>query len=126
MIIDLLKDGNIQLKAQAKTWQEAGQIAGKMLVESGGVTPPYVDATISSVEKYGPYIVLVEGVALFHARPEDGVNEICMSLTTLEKPVVFGADEKDPVGLVLAFGAIDHKSHIKALSELMKLLATAK
>ncbi len=121
MIIDLLKQGNVSLQVEAKTWQEAGRIAGGLLVDSGKVEAEYVDAMISSVEQYGPYIVLVKGVALFHARPENGVKEICMSLITLKDPVIFNADEKDPVKIAFAFGAIDHQSHLEALSELMVL-----
>lgn len=122
MIIDLLKNGNITLKKTVKTWQEAGRMAGGLLVQSGSVEASYVDAMIESIEKYGPYIVLVKGVALFHARPEDGVKEISMSLVTLSEPIEFGAGDKDPVKLVFAFGAVDHSSHIKALSELMKIM----
>jgi PTS system ascorbate-specific IIA component len=122
LLTDLLKKENIKVNAEVNTWKEAGEIAGKLLVKAGSVEPGYVDAMIASVEKYGPYIVIAPGIALFHARPQDGVKEICMSLVTLKKGVGFNAGEKDPVNLAIAFGATDNKAHLKALSELMEIL----
>ncbi|MFB8734775.1 PTS sugar transporter subunit IIA [Bacillus sp. SL00103] len=42
---------------------------------------------IQSVDQNGPYIVIAPQVAIPHARPEDGVNELSMSLMTFEQPV---------------------------------------
>lgn len=122
LIIDLLKKENIKVNVEVNTWKEAGEIAGKLLVDAGNVHPEYVDAMIAVVEKYGPYIVIAPGIALFHARPQDGVKKVCMSLITLKKGVSFNAGEKDPVNLAIAFGATDNKAHLKALSELMEIL----
>ena len=121
MLLELLKPENIIVQETAKSWQEAGRKVGALLVENDDVTKAYIEATIQSVEKYGPYIVVADGIALFHARPEDGVNNMCMALMTLEDGVVFGIEEKDPVKMVFVFGAVDNRSHVKALTELMKI-----
>lgn len=121
MILELLKEGNVRAKVQVATWEEAGRAAGQLLVDSEGVKPEYIEAILDSVRKYGPYIVLVPGVALFHARPQDGVNRVCMSLITLKEGVNFNAGNKDPVKLVFAFGAVDQKAHVAALRELMTI-----
>ncbi|MCG8540238.1 MAG: PTS sugar transporter subunit IIA [Clostridia bacterium] len=122
MITDLLKMKTVKANVSASTWKEAARIVGGLLVDTGGAEPRYVDSMILSVEKYGPYIVITPGVALFHARPQDGVKEICMGLITLKSGVDFGAGEKDPVNLVFAFGASDNKTHLKVLSQIMTLL----
>ena len=57
-----------------------------------------------------------------HARPENGVKKISMSLITLKKPVNFGSGINDPVKLVITLAAIDNESHLNALGELMELL----
>jgi PTS system ascorbate-specific IIA component len=88
--------------------------------------PRYIEAVIDAIKKYGPYIVIAPGVALFHARPQDGVKKICMSMITLKNGVNFNAGEKDPVKLVFAFGALDNKMHIKALTGLMEILKDSK
>ena len=47
---------------------------------------------------------------------------MCMSLVTLREAVSFGHPKNDPVDLVFAIGAIDNRTHLKALSELQELL----
>jgi mannitol/fructose-specific phosphotransferase system IIA component (Ntr-type) len=74
----------------------------------------------------GPYIVIAPGIAMPHARPEDGVKQVCMSLITLKEPVKFGNETNDPVKLVIEFGAIDNHTHLQALSQLMNLFTSKK
>jgi len=71
----------------------------------------------------GPYIVLMPGVALLHARPEDGVLRPCMGVMTLMKPVEFGHPTNDPVDVIVVFGATDKRSHIDALRVLAERLS---
>lgn len=118
----MLTEKTIALGLPAQNWQDAVRAAGNLLVRSGKVEPRYVDGMIRMVQEIGPYIVIAPGVALPHARPEDGVIEPCMSLVTLRPPVPFGNDTNDPVELVVAFGSPDSKGHLQALAELARLL----
>lgn len=121
MLKDLLTDKTIRINVNAKNWEEAVKIGGGILVENGFVEPRYVDAMVMNVREIGPYIVIAPGIAMPHARPEDGVKQVCMSLITLMNPVKFGNEVNDPVRLVVCFGAIDNSTHLKALSQLMSL-----
>ena len=118
----MLTEKTVALGLSADNWQEAVRAAGNLLVQSGKVEPRYVDGMIRMVEEIGPYIVIAPGVALPHARPEDGVKTACMSLVTLRPPVPFGNETNDPVELVVAFGSPDSKGHMEALAELARLL----
>jgi mannitol/fructose-specific phosphotransferase system IIA component (Ntr-type) len=104
-------------------------------VEAEICEPRYIQAMIDAVEKLGPYMVLAPGIALAHARPEDGALQAGMSIVTFSTPVNFGSPENDPVRLVIAFCGVDHHSHIKMLQALaifledinnQELLMTAK
>ena len=53
------------------------------MVKNGTIEERYIDGMIETVKNLGPYIVIAPGVALPHARPEDGVIEPSMSLVTL-------------------------------------------
>lgn len=121
----MLTKDTIALGVQARDWQQAVREAGKLLVRSGAVERRYVGAMIQMVKDIGPYIVIAPGVALPHARPEDGVKRPCMSLVTLDPPVHFGNEYNDPVTLVVAFGTPDKEGHIEALAELARLLGDA-
>ena len=73
---------------------------------------------IQSVNENGPYIVIDEYIALAHARPEDGVNELAMSMLKLDKSVDFLGEE---VRVVVVLAATDNTKHIEALASLTEL-----
>lgn len=122
MLLDLLNEKTIKIDNKTTSWKEAAKISGQLLVNIDKVEKKYIDAMVKSVEKYGPYIVIAPGIALFHARPEDGVKSMCMSLTVFKKGIIFNVPDKDPIKLVLVLGAIDNESHLKMLSDTMILL----
>lgn len=119
---DLLTEQTIRFCRRAEDWREAVRLAGSLLVQQGLVTAAYVEAMIRVVEEIGPYMVLGPGIAMAHARPEDGVVRACMSLVRLKSGVEFGSEANDPVDLVFAFGAVDREQHLEALRELALLL----
>ncbi len=122
MLSETLTEKMILLQAEATDWREAVSITGNLLVQNGVCEPRYIDAMIEAVEKLGPYMVLAPGIALAHARPEDGVIQIGLCIVTLAKPVNFGSPENDPVKLVIGFGGVDHESHLQLLQELAMFL----
>lgn len=122
----MISSSTIALNIEANDWKEAVRISGQLLVNNGSVEERYIDAMIETVKSIGPYIVIAPGVALPHAWPEDGVIEPCMSLITLKNPVEFGNKNNDPVKLVVSFGTIDHKAHVKAISKLARIIGDEK
>ena len=62
-------------------------------------------------------------VRLPHARPEDGVNEVGMSLLKLHQPVDLLDDPAHPISLFICLAAIDNEAHLRALANLTKLLS---
>lgn len=122
MLMDLITEDTIDLNVEANTWEEAVRKGGELLIKHEAIENRYIDAMINSVKEIGPYIVIAEGIAMPHARPEDGALKVAMSLITLQKPIEFGNADHDPVKLVISFCSIDSKTHLRALSELMVLL----
>ena len=121
-LANMLTEDTVALGVSVDSWQGAVLAVGKLLVESGSVEPRYVPAMVQMVEEIGPYIVITPGVALPHARPQDGVKSPCMALITLSTPVNFGNEHNDPVWLVVGFGAPDNRGHLEALRDLARLL----
>jgi mannitol/fructose-specific phosphotransferase system IIA component (Ntr-type) len=122
MLQDLLGEMTIELNVEVKDWVEAVRFGGNLLYKNGCVTEEYVQAMIDNVREIGPYIVVTKGVAMPHAQPNKGALKVGVSLITLKNPVNFGNDENDPVYIVICFSATDSKTHLKALSQLAKLL----
>ena len=105
----LTDNKSIRLGLSAETWQEAVTLSVEPLIESGAVQPKYYDAIVESTEEYGPYYILMPGMAMPHARPEAGVNRDAFSLITLTEPVTF-SDGKE-VSILLSLAATSSKIH---------------
>ncbi|WP_167358842.1 BglG family transcription antiterminator [Halobacillus karajensis] len=119
---EVLKPELIELNVEVETWQSAVRKGGQLLVRDGKVEPRYIEAMIEMVKEHGPYVVLDKGVAMPHARPNQGVNSLCLSLLRLKKPIEFGHETNDPVHLVICLGSIDSETHLNALRQLVMLL----
>lgn len=118
----VIKPERIRLNVQASDWRDVVLKTGRLLLKRGAVEEKYIQAMESVIEKHGPYVVVFPGVALLHARPEQGVNQFSMSLITLKEPVSFGHPDHDPVDISISLAAVDEVSHIKALLELIETL----
>ncbi|ATD54297.1 PTS sugar transporter subunit IIA [Clostridium chauvoei] len=122
MLRELLNEDIIKLDVNAKTWQNAIYEVGDLLLKAGKVEEKYIKAMIDTVNEMGAYIVMANGVAMPHARPENGAKDIGFSLITLKNPIAFGNEEYDPVRVIIAICALDHNSHIELLKDIMLLL----
>uniref|UniRef100_A0A7C5UX72 Ascorbate-specific PTS system EIIA component n=2 Tax=Ignisphaera aggregans TaxID=334771 RepID=A0A7C5UX72_9CREN len=122
--LDIIKAiGNrISITKSVKNWVDAVKLTGRMLIEDGVVEERYIDAMIEVVEELGPYIAIAPGVAIPHARPEDGAKEIGLGILIVKDGVMFGSPN-DPVYVVIAFAAKDKTSHLGILKELAELLS---
>lgn len=122
MLTDLLTTETIIVENNCDSWEAAVERGGKLLENINATEHQYTEAMKKSIKENGPYVVIAPNIALLHARPEDGVKKVCMSLQIINSGVSFGHEGRDPVKLVFAFGAIDAQSHLSALQQLMELL----
>ncbi|HAP16107.1 MULTISPECIES: PTS sugar transporter subunit IIA [Lactococcus] len=105
----LKENDSICLGLRAQNWSEAIKLSVKPLIDSGAVTEAYYHAILELTEKYGPYYILMPGMAMPHARPEAGVNRTAFSLISLTEPVTF-SDGKE-VSVLLTLAAISSEIH---------------
>lgn len=117
----LIENRSIKLNQTAQNWEEAIKIGTDMLVESGAIEPRYYDAIISMVKEMGPYIILAPGLAMPHARPEEGVNRTAFALVTLTTPVAFESEE-EPVSVLITLAGSDSDQHMQGIMEITQVL----
>lgn len=122
MLEDVLKDSNILLNEQVTTWEDSIRRVSEPLINEKIIEPRYVTAMIDSVKEYGPYIVIGKYIALAHARPEDGVNSLGISVATIKEPIAFGNEENDPVKIIFCLAAVDSYSHLNIMKSLIELI----
>lgn len=122
LIEDIITNQKISLGINAQNWHEAIEEASRPLLENKSIESSYIDAMEKSVDKFGPYIVIGPHIALAHARPEDGVNKLDVSVATLKHPIDFGNEVNDPVKIIFVLAAIDNYSHLNILKAIVNLI----
>ncbi len=125
MLKDLLTKEHIMFKPQVSSVKEALYDGAKPLLDKQLIEKRYVEKVLKNLEEMGPYIVVAPNIALSHARPTDGVNELCMSLLLLEEPVNFSDKENREVRAIITLAAPDETSHLTALGQLSQMLMDA-
>lgn len=103
------------------SWEDAIRLSAKPLLETNKISEEYVEAIIKNVKDNGPYINIGTEIALAHARPDQGVKKLGMSLLLLDHDIDL-VDSNHKVRLIIVLAAIDSTSHLKALSELAQIL----
>lgn len=102
-------------------WEDLVDQIGAIMVKAGDTRASYTQAMKKVIKEIGPYCVIAPGIVLLHARPEEGVNRLCLALGTLAEGVNFDS-VNDPVFFAVGLGALDHESHLTLLAELAELL----
>ena len=114
-------NGQIQVVESAENWEKAIETAAQPLIKNGKIKYGYVENIIKNIKELGPYIILLPGVAMPHARPDENVIESSLSLLKINKGVSFLEDTED-VKLMFVLAAKDSNSHIDIIEQLTELL----
>ncbi len=117
----LIENNSIKLNQSAADWKAAIKIGTDLLERAGTIEPRYCDTIISNIEKMGPYIILAPGLAMPHARPEEGVIKTSFALVTLKEPVVFEGED-EPVSVLITLAGSDSDKHMEGLMEITQTL----
>ncbi|GAA0176692.1 BglG family transcription antiterminator [Clostridium sediminicola] len=118
-LMQLIKNEYVQCIENTESWRDAIAHVSLPLLEDGSINEEYVDAMIMNVEAYGSYSYIAPGVFLAHAKPEDGVNRLSMSIMTIKEGVQF--PENKIVKLLIVLSPIDNKGHFEALKDVFHL-----
>lgn len=118
----ILEEKYIKTNVEAKSWKEAVKVTGDILVALNECDQEFIHQMIETVEKLGPYMILLPDVALFHAPPGSYVHQACLSFVTLKEPVYFTDFENQRIKCAFALGAVDPESHMEMLQQVAMLL----
>ena len=120
MLKELIAD-RIKFVDKANSWEEAIRLSSRSLIDQDFIQESYLDAMIDGVNEFGPYMILADGVAMPHARPENGAIKTGFSFLKLKEGVLFPNTEI-PVTLFFTLSASDADSHIEAIMKLASIL----
>ena len=117
---EILK-GNIQIIEKIDDWKEAVRISAQPILKKQYIQSSYIESAIQNIEELGPYIILIDGVAIPHSRPEEGVFSTSSSLLIIKNGVSFSPKTED-VKLIFLLAAKDNSDHMDLLKRLSGLL----
>jgi len=121
-LLDTISRNTIQLQSDITDWEEAVRLGGELLLKAGAVEERYIEAMVSTVKKYGGYIIVSPKAAMPHAKPRDGAKKTKMSMVTFKESIRFENAEDIDIRLIICLSTTNSTSHLKALSQLMVLL----
>lgn len=123
-LLSILDESRICIFHDRCGWQNSIRIAGRCLLDNRSIEPKYLDTIITQLQYYGPYMFLTENVLLAHAKPEDGVNCLDVSMAVFRESVWFSDSKKAKIIWVLA--AEDQEKHLKILQDILRLTGDSK
>ncbi|WP_259046904.1 PTS sugar transporter subunit IIA [Klebsiella sp. BIGb0407] len=102
--------------------EEAIRYAGTLLLQTQACNEQYIDEMIAVYHEFGSIIVLDNGVAMPHARPEKGALKTAFSVVIVKEPLIFHHEEFDPVHVIIAIAASDSDNHIYLIQVIADLI----
>ena len=123
MITAWLPAENIRIVESVSDWKHAILLSAQPLLAKKAITENYIQSIFDSHQKLGPYYVLAPGLAMPHARPEQGVVKNGLSLLHIKQGVQFETDENDPVYVVIMLCALSGDEHIKMITALANIFS---
>lgn len=118
-LLDLLTSDKITVCEESMNWMDALYMAGECLIHAGSIVEKYIDSIITQTMYYGTYMFINNEIMLAHAKPQDGVNCLDLSLTVFRNPVFFSEERSAKIIFVLC--AEDNERHLRIMDELLKL-----
>lgn len=111
---------NIQLNLVAENWEEAIRLSAWPLLKTNDITEEYIDAMIENINNLGAYIVVDDGIAIPHARPDNYVKNFGITINTFKNPITIG--NYNNIKIFITIASIDNENHIELITQIMKLI----
>ena len=122
MLKDLIDKTAIIRDDESEDWETAIRKASIPLIKSKKILPEYPENIIKGAKIHGPYFVVAPGIAIPHARPEEGALEEALGISILKTPVTFLDSPNNPVKYLFTLSMTSSQGHLEALAQLVELL----
>lgn len=120
-ILSALDVSRIGIAKGVTDWKQSIRMTGQCLLDSHSIMPEYVEAIIDQLEYYGPYMFINNDVILAHAKPQNGVRRLDISMMVLPDPVTFSEYRK--AKLIIMLAAEDQEKHLRILQDIITLIS---
>lgn len=104
-----------------KPWQRSLYSAASPLLKRGSISKYYVECIIDRCIEAGPYMFVTKDLILAHARPDNGVKHLDLSIGLAKEPIEFIGGKRARVVFILVVE--DQEKHMGILQDIRKSLA---
>lgn len=122
---NIVAENHFRFEDHVDSWQEAIRLSTLSLVADGSVEEDYYQQIVSSIEKYGPYVVFDHQVAMPHSQEDvTGVHKSGIGFMRVKEPVSFGMDaegQEKTAQLFFTLAASDPLAHMNTIQQLAGL-----
>ena len=125
MLKDFIEQKHYKFADSASSWQDAIRMSCESLEADGTVEENYKEDIIRCIEKYGPYILIMENVAMPHCQENArGVHKTAIGFMRLAQPGSFDAtDPEKKAQLFFILASCNPDQHLDNMSRLAELLS---
>lgn len=123
MLTQWLTPDRINIVESVDDWRQAITLSAAPLLAAHAITEDYISAIFQSHREIGPYYVLSPGLAMPHARPEQGAKKTALSLLHVKQGVCFHTAENDPIYVIIFLSALNGDEHLNLISQLAELFS---
>jgi PTS system ascorbate-specific IIA component len=121
-IVEFLETNKlVKLVESVDTWEEAVTLCFEGLLADGYINKEYIPKVIKMGKELHFHFLLAPGLAMPHARPEDGAVKTGVSLLIVKNGVHFEDHQHNPVHCLIGLCAVDGNAHLEFMMEIASL-----
>lgn len=121
---ELINKDVITISHDDLLWEKAVILCGLPLLQNNDIRIDYINKTIHYLKKDGPYSAFPNNMLIAHAKCEDGVKNLSVSILISKKGVSFSDDVN--IKFIVLLATPDNKSHLRVLNELVEIFSDNK
>ncbi len=114
----------IKIISEETDWKKGIELGVDLLVKDEACTSELANKICESVQKNGPYFIIMPKVALAHAAPGPYIKKVGLSLIKFNNAVKFSNEDRHQVSLLFTLAAIDGESHMETLMKFSQLFTS--
>lgn len=118
---ELITKDVINLSSGELLWENSIMLCGLPLLENNDISNDYINKTIQYIKKNGPYSLFPNNMLLAHAKCEDGVINLSISILISKRGIKF--PDGTIVNFIVLLATPDNKCHLRALNELVEIFS---
>lgn len=119
-LLNFITEDRVIFKKNLNNYKEAIELLGNNMMTRNSIKKDYIKDILNNIKKYGPYIVIENGIAIPHSNSIKNVNKIDISILILEEEIYFN-DEKF-ANMFFCFSSPDKDSHLPLLNDFYNLI----